>query len=275
MTGAAALVRVSCRSVPMPENCALICAFPLTASASKPPTMATPMPVPIRPASAGRAASPTEAAVATAAILTGRPRISGPMPANRWALKSLANASPPSLPLLPAASEMPPPPPPKMCPMAAVMPPPVSAAPNFDAQLLPASSPLLLAASFDSLSRSEVSASSLTFSVPVPGDGAAPCWTSFTCSVAVPGCVVLCPVTTSRTTFVLVDDEEPVPPGMFVVPPPCGPKILPSRPWLAACWAEGAPVTGCGENNAFSAPRTEPWGRRPEALHRVARDRVV
>ena len=48
--------------------------------------------------------------------------------------------------------------------------------------------------------------------------------------------------------------------GPVVPPPPGEEMILPRSPCCAACVAEGAPVTGCGENRALSAPRTLPCG---------------
>ena len=80
-----------------------------------------------------------------------------------------------------------------------------------------------------------------------------------------PGAV---PVTTCRIMFWLDVLPGPAPltalpsacPAGVAFPPPCGVNIFPSSPWDAACCGLGAPVTGCGENSAFSAPSTDPCG---------------
>ena len=150
----------------------------------------------------------------------------------------------------------------------------VNAVANEVPDLSPVSAESLITCSLES-----GSTFSLIVSVVVMLPGSAPVTSRLIVSVVVmlPGC---CPSVTSLTVFVvLVLDgcwpvstlrmsfvvawRPAVPPDVPLgdgLPPPWPEIILPSRPPAADCCGDGAPVSGCGENSAFSAPRMEPCG---------------
>lgn len=208
--------------------------------------MATPMPVPMIPARAGRVASAVPMPDTISPILALIPDMPGPIPPSSPAPRD----APPLLPALPIrvwkSLSMP-----AMCEV------------NRDANDAPDLSPV---SPESAMARALLAGSTFSLIVSVVSmfPGADPVTSRLIVSVVVmlPGCW---PVSRSLTAFVVLVLPAvlalPVAPAAPTgPPPPCWVTILPSSPDCAACCALGAPVTGCGLNSEFSAPSTLPWG---------------
>ena len=84
-----------------PVSCAFSFGLVATTPPMRPPIIATPIPAPITPASAGSVASAAPIAGASSAIFAGMARMTGPIPAIRCAPNPFANESPAPPPTCP------------------------------------------------------------------------------------------------------------------------------------------------------------------------------